>query len=472
MPENRQPRPVESSRIRVFKPQLVLLALCALNLSFLCGQERKAPSLDLDSLHVLDAIADSLIAADSLAIEPSSARIDSIYPFIRYAENQLRFYGKDYERSGYAEFFKAMDEVRQGKNRKIKILHIGGSHVQADVWSGETRRLLREWSRVEGERGFVFPQKLARSNGSPNFLVSYAGRWSHCKNISPTTREPIGLAGVTASTSDTLARLVITLVGENHAEFPYPQYRFTRAKIFHQADSASFEVSLDTSVAHQKLTSAEWGYAEFSFQEPQTRLPLRIRKTAPHQVRFALHGISLENEAPGFNYSAVGVNGATVGAFLRCSLLERHLRLFQPDLVIFSLGVNDSRYVPFIAQTYEKNYDALIAIIKAAAPNAAILFTTNSDNFRRRWRVNANTPIARDVLIRLAKRHNAAVWDLFNVMGGLGSFKLWRDANLARRDRVHFNRQGYRLIGKLMFEAIIDSYETRFGARSAKRSRF
>lgn len=459
----------QPNNFRVLLRSLVLL--CALHASLALSQERKMPKLNLDSLRVLDSLAvvDSLITIDSVTIDVSSAKLDSIYPFIRYSENKLQFYGNDFERSGYAQFFRTMEDIKQGKKKKLKILHIGGSHIQADVWSGETRKLLREWSKQEGERGFIFPQKLARSNGSPNFLVSYTGWWSYHKNILPKVSYPIGLAGVAAATHDSLAHLAITLVGESHAEFPYPQYHFTRAKIFHNADSSCFELALDTNIAHQKTTSAGWGYTEFLFEKPQTRLPLKVQKTSPNQIQFVLYGINLENDEAGFSYSAVGINGATVNAFLHCSLLELHLKTVQPDLVIFSLGVNDSRYEPFNVQAYEKNYDNLVQMIKSASPNAAILFTTNSDNFKRRWRQNNNTPIARDALIRLAKRHNAAVWDLFNVMGGLGSFKQWHNAKLAKKDRVHFNRQGYRLIGKLMFDAILDGYETRLNARTAKQ---
>ncbi|MFN3562111.1 MAG: GDSL-type esterase/lipase family protein [Chloroherpetonaceae bacterium] len=448
-----------------------LLFIYILTLSVARSQEHKMPKINLDSLRVLDSLAilDSLITIDSVTIDITSARIDSLYPFIRYSQNKLQFYGSDFERSGYARFFRTMEEIRQGKKKKLNILHIGGSHIQADVWSGETRRLLREWSHKEGERGFIFPQKLARSNGSPNFLVSYTGWWSYHKNILPRVSYPIGLAGVASATHDSLAHLTITLVGESHQEFPYPQYHFTRAKVFHNADSSCFELALDTTIAHQKTTSEGWGYTEFVFEQPQTRLPLRVHKSSPNQVQFVLYGISLENDEAGFNYSSVGINGATVNAFLHCSLLELHLKTLKPDLVIFSLGVNDSRYEPFNVQAYEKNYDNLVQLIRSASPNAAILFTTNSDNFKRRWRQNSNTLIARDALIRLAKRHNAAVWDLFTIMGGLGSFKQWYNAKLAKKDRVHFNRQGYRLIGKLMFDALIDSYETRFNTRTAKQ---
>ncbi|MFQ3597102.1 MAG: GDSL-type esterase/lipase family protein [Chloroherpetonaceae bacterium] len=450
---------------------LLCFLLSVLALSCAISQERKMPKINLDSLRVLDSLAilDSLITIDSVSIDITSARIDSIYPFIRYSENKLQFYGSNFEQSGYARLFRLMDEVKRGKKTKIKILHIGGSHIQADVWSGETRKLLREWSGHEGERGFIFPQKLARSNGSPNFLVNYTGWWSYHKNILPKVSYPIGLAGVAAATHDSLAHLTLTLVGETHAEFPYPQYHFTRAKVFHNADSSCFELALDTTIAHKKTTSEGWGYTEFVFEQPQTRLPLRVYKSSPNQVQFVLFGISLENDESGFSYTSVGINGATVNAFLHCSLLELHLKTLQPDLVVFSLGVNDSRYEPFNVQAYEKNYDNLVQLVKSASPNTAILFTTNSDNFKRRWAQNRNTPIARDALIRLAKRHNAAVWDLFNVMGGLGSFKQWHNAKLAKKDRVHFNRQGYRLIGKLMFDALIDGYETRLSTRTAKQ---
>ncbi|MFN3345161.1 MAG: hypothetical protein ACK412_05885, partial [Chloroherpetonaceae bacterium] len=164
-----------------------LLFIYILTLSVARSQEHKMPKINLDSLRVLDSLAilDSLITIDSVTIDITSARIDSLYPFIRYSQNKLQFYGSDFERSGYARFFRTMEEIRQGKKKKLNILHIGGSHIQADVWSGETRRLLREWSHQEGERGFIFPQKLARSNGSPNFLVSYTGWWSYHKNILP-----------------------------------------------------------------------------------------------------------------------------------------------------------------------------------------------------------------------------------------------------------------------------------------------
>lgn len=55
----------------------------------------------------------------------------------------------------------------------------------------------------------------------------------------------------------------------------------------------------------------------------------------------------------------------------------------------------------------------------------------------------------------LAREHDAALWDMYRIMGGLGSMAVWRDAGLANRDRVHFLTPGYRLLGDLLYNALI-----------------
>jgi hypothetical protein len=58
----------------------------------------------------------------------------------------------------------------------------------------------------------------------------------------------------------------------------------------------------------------------------------------------------------------------------------------------------------------------------------------------------------------LADKHGAAVWDLFEIMGGLGSIKSWEDAGLAKSDYIHLTRQGYYLQAELLFQAFMQSY--------------
>jgi len=59
----------------------------------------------------------------------------------------------------------------------------------------------------------------------------------------------------------------------------------------------------------------------------------------------------------------------------------------------------------------------------------------------------------------LATNYHGAVWDLFDIMGGLKSSTSWRSAGLMASDRIHFSREGYNLLGDLLFNAIMASFD-------------
>jgi lysophospholipase L1-like esterase len=60
----------------------------------------------------------------------------------------------------------------------------------------------------------------------------------------------------------------------------------------------------------------------------------------------------------------------------------------------------------------------------------------------------------------LSKDHDAAYWDLFEVMGGLNSISIWQEQGLASSDKIHFTNKGYRLNATLLFWAFWEDYET------------
>ena len=137
---------------------------------------------------------------------------------------------------------------------------------------------------------------------------------------------------------------------------------------------------------------------------------------------------------------------------------EEDLALVDPQLVVFSIGINDAHDPAFSPERFERNYDELIARVRRAAPDAAVLLVTNSDSYRKRRYPVRNAGDVRDVMMRLATRHGCGVWDLYGVMGGPGSIRRWQRHGLARADLVHFTREGYELIGDLMFTAIMKNF--------------
>lgn len=52
-----------------------------------------------------------------------------------------------------------------------------------------------------------------------------------------------------------------------------------------------------------------------------------------------------------------------------------------------------------------------------------------------------------------------AVWDLYKIMGGLGSSQKWYRNKLMPRDRIHFTKTGYNIKADLLLQALVNAWE-------------
>lgn len=84
---------------------------------------------------------------------------------------------------------------------------------------------------------------------------------------------------------------------------------------------------------------------------------------------------------------------------------------------------------------------------------------TNNDSYIRRKKPNEKALVAQDAFVELAEKHQAALWDVFDMMGGLGSAYRWYQNGLMKPDLVHFSNQGYEYLGDCLFEAIMQDYQ-------------
>ena len=61
------------------------------------------------------------------------------------------------------------------------------------------------------------------------------------------------------------------------------------------------------------------------------------------------------------------MNGASVPSYLRCEMLGEQLKYIKPDLIIFSIGINDAYEYDFTQWSYEQNYAQLIKTMRQAS---------------------------------------------------------------------------------------------------------
>lgn len=529
------------------------------------------------------------IFAKELTLTPGSYTLDlSRYDFIDTTQNVIQYPKGN---AAFTTFFNKMDTLVFENRGQVRILHIGGSHLQADVISGRIREhFIKEYPGASAGRGFVFPYSAARTNTPSSYASYYKGIWDMNKNVQREIKKPLGLLGIAVSTSDPRAEISLLLdkynsepiwgetklrlFGYSDAGDVVPVLRVDSTDIYgvldttsqsyvftsprpidtiqiafrwqdslKQATVAQFitdsllqdsiaravedslkkangdtakspspaeatakipnnvalpEVArdsmfqgecdvMDTACLIREEAKAKSGsrrcadmakkptvnYAEGELDStnvaeehciPDTiAVPDSVKQNA--RPRFTLTGILTENDAPGITYTGVGINGAKVHDYFEevCPLFEKELAYYKPDLVIFAIGINDANVQHFNDKQFKDDYDRLIARIKKVNPNAAIIFETNNDMYRKvkrkRYVQHPNGDIARKAFFSLAEKHGAGVWDKFSIMGGLGSMAKWEKADLAKADKVHFKLAGYNLLGDLFYKAIIQSYQ-------------
>ncbi|RMG58051.1 MAG: LysM peptidoglycan-binding domain-containing protein [Bacteroidetes bacterium] len=194
-------------------------------------------------------------------------------------------------------------------------------------------------------------------------------------------------------------------------------------------------------------------------EEPTTELYLRGHVQRPQQSALTLYGMVLENyRSSGILYHMIGVNGAKFSDYNRAAYFWPQLQALHPDLVIISLGTNETADPSFRGGGFYAEVDQFVHRLEQYLPHADILVTTPPDAYRARRYPNPQVQQARDILLRYALSQDLACWNFYDIMGGAESISAWYQSGLAQGDRLHLTQPGYELAARLLYQAIIDGY--------------
>lgn len=404
----------------------------------------------------------SVLAALLCAVLPAQelprAEIAQQPPCVHVDRAGLHFPGS---RDAQDHFYGLLDSLMAGSGRSVNIWHVGGSHVQAGHFSYRLQeRLTTMADSLKGERGFIFPYRIAKTNSDKSFRTSFTGEWlsamaaSTHKDLNPR----FGIMGIAAQTSDSLATVGIGLNISADTLWRFNRFRIlgyasspdVRPYLVSGTDTLDFVIDQETQSYFFDL-HAEADTVTIGFHIPQGQ-------------SFTLTGTEPISGRKGINYYCSGVNGARLTTWLeQCPDLPRDLQLVKPDLAIFAVGINDSacKAVDFKPEVFKENYRRLIRLIREQSPDCAFVFITNNDSYRyisRGMTYNHNGPTVQKAMFELAKEYGAAVWDVYDIMGGKDSVIKWRNAGLVKSDRLHFTQEGYVLLGDMLYNALVDDY--------------
>lgn len=387
----------------------------------------------------------------SLAQDTVSYSVLEKYDLLKAEENTIQ------NSTTLSSFYESLYQLKRKDNRKVNIIHIGDSHIQADFLSGTVREnLQREFGNAG--RGLIVPGRVARTNEPASIRSTSPSTWEVKRCVYPDQPLPIGIGGITIRSKQPNALLSLRTFNSDGLD-----YGFNQLTLFFLKDFTSYNF-----IVRDSLKKDLAFIGPFTLEQTNTStvlLPLTLNEVTlqaiqslPDQTQATVFGLNLENGKPGIIYHTIGVNGAKFKHYIAASHFADQTSALLPNLIIISLGTNEALDHPYLDSRFAEHINTLVQNLKIKNPSAQFLFSTPPDAYRKKTRRNPGIDTIRKKIIDYCDQHNYAYWDIYQIGGGSHSADLWKKSGLLRADGVHFTKEGYEFQGNLLYEALIKGY--------------
>jgi hypothetical protein len=208
-------------------------------------------------------------------------------------------------------------------NKVFKIVHIGDSHIQADWFSGKLRNLLQEQYGNAG-LGLLFQIK---TNGPPTFSTVAAAPFIANKITKCKTACDVGIAAYNAQIPGG-SMLVFNVKKDTLPQFV--------SMLFQSTGDNTLTINHDYETNNYSTQQSSNFYITSYIKPVGTSFHINTKSN------ITLNGVVSSNGNPGILYYTIGANGATFNNYNNSNLFFDQLKSLQPDLIIVSMGTNES----------------------------------------------------------------------------------------------------------------------------------
>lgn len=369
-------------------------------------------------------------------------------------------------RKKYYDLFERLHRLGQSGDL-IRILHYGDSQIETDRISGLIRNRLQKRFGGSGP-GLVPPVPLYKGKMSVSQdFSSHWGRYTGFGKIDSTRGHSsygalISYAAFDTTISDSTDLPWIDLKPSPIAYSTARRYNQISLYLSKKNEELMrMEVLQEDSVIDFIETSERLNYNKLSWNLNETPSSFKLKfygKGSPE-----LYGVSLDNQW-GVALDNIPLRGSAGLVFSKNDTIQ--LRQMYEDMnvgmIILQFGGN---VVPYMsnANVYKKIFRRELEIVKSLAPRAAVLVIGPSDMSTRekgKFVTHPNLEKIRDAMREVSLESGIAFWDMYEAMGGKNSMPSWVFAkpSLAINDFVHFNVRGARLMGEMLYNALIYEY--------------
>jgi LysM repeat protein len=407
------------------------------------------------------------------------------------------------------DFFQKLKDLENGKRDQITIVQIGDSHVQGPYFPQYIRQGMQNKFGNAG-RGFVFPYRVAGTNGAVDVKFKASQKWKAVRNVKSDGSDNLGLSGIYLETKNNDFLMEISLsksldsVSKIQIISPHPE-RFklstssqtnilkkthtthtyqvksgdylgkiagkflTTVKQIQKANGmknsnlrAGQTLKIPTGLSQNKL-APEITFTDLKmlneavFQIP-TGIDQLYLRASQIESKYVLDGLILNTNNRGVIFHGIGVNGTKFSDYNKFPRFFDQIAALHPDLIIISLGTNESFYESYSERKLKSDMDLFNRQMIQRGMTGSVLLTSPPPSMKNRKEINFTATAYAYEMGVFANLNSWAFYDLHAVTRGSKAMPDWYEAKLTSQDRIHFLERGYQLQAELLVESLFNSF--------------
>jgi hypothetical protein len=355
---------------------------------------------------------------------------------------------------GLLRFFQKLFALEKTKKGSVRIAYFGDSMIESDLIVQSIRK---NYQKKFGGQGIGFvPLSNLTHYLSGSIQYEYSPEWNTYSDF--TSKKPpasLGISGFVSLADDNASVWTYYRSGSlalAHPTLFYGRSNNSDAKMTIITDKDTLDlVQLKPVGILNKYSLTSWSRE------------LKIQFDNAGSIPF--YGVNFSGGS-GVNvddFALRGSSGLPLGRF-NTALMNAFHREFDYDLIVLQFGANVLKPDLTEYNWYAAGMIEVVDHLKKCFPGADILIISQADKATK-YGMEIKTDTTLAALIQAQKKyaHNtgAAFIDLFKLMGGEGSMAEWVNETppLAGADYTHFNIDGAKKIGNLIFEKLDEEYE-------------
>jgi LysM repeat protein/lysophospholipase L1-like esterase len=414
-------------------------------------------------------------------------------------------------------FYTQLDSLEKDPKKQLKVVHIGDSHLQGPYFPKYIRDGLQARFGNSG-RGFVFPYRVAETNGGIDVKFKSSDLWNSMRNVKSNGSDNVAFSGIFLETKDadfllemnldedlTDTRLIeilsphpnrfklslankknATKIAQGYKNYEVQQGEFLgkiarrfnttvvaiqKANKFRNTNiKAGQTIRIPTQSRSYESEGANNPSNEVVFSDLKKLVSGKYHLPSGHQqvyIRaaekassYVLDGLILSNFNSGILYHALGVNGTKFSDYTKFPRFFDQLAAIKPDLIIISLGTNESFFTGYTEEALNMDMDLFNRELLKRNLTGNVLLTSPPPSMKNRKTINSMATAFGYEMGVFAHLNSWAFYDLHSVSRSSSAMPDWYDAKLTSSDKVHFIEPGYRLQAQLLVEALFNSYDS------------